>query len=186
MRAALGASRGRIVRQLVIESLVLSAGGGARGLLIAYWATQALVTLDRRRVDGGDSRRRLASTRAACSSRSRRRPRRRWRSAWCPAREASQVDPQAALRDRRSRRHSRPPASSCAAAARRHRGGARRRAAGRRGPAAAHALESRTRRSGLSVRQRRSRWDCFSACARRRPGATCSSGSSIASKACQG
>ena len=45
VRAALGASRGRLVRQLVIESLVLSSCGGAAGLAIAYWATQALVTL---------------------------------------------------------------------------------------------------------------------------------------------
>ena len=45
VRASLGASRLRLVRQLVIESLVLATLGGATGLLVAYWATQALVTL---------------------------------------------------------------------------------------------------------------------------------------------
>jgi predicted permease len=45
VRASLGASRPRLVRQLVIESLVLAALGGATGLLVAYWASQALVTL---------------------------------------------------------------------------------------------------------------------------------------------
>jgi predicted permease len=45
LRAALGASRGRLVRQLVIESVVLSICGGAAGLLIAQWATRALAAL---------------------------------------------------------------------------------------------------------------------------------------------
>ncbi len=45
LRAALGASRIRLVRQLVIESLVLSLCGGAAGLAVAYLATKALVTL---------------------------------------------------------------------------------------------------------------------------------------------
>jgi predicted permease len=45
VRASLGASRGRLVRQLVIESLVLSAFGGAAGILLAYWATHTLVAL---------------------------------------------------------------------------------------------------------------------------------------------
>jgi putative ABC transport system permease protein len=41
LRAARGASRQRLIRQLVVESLVLSLAGGAAGLALAYAATRS-------------------------------------------------------------------------------------------------------------------------------------------------
>ncbi|HEY6320119.1 MAG TPA: ABC transporter permease [Thermoanaerobaculia bacterium] len=47
VRSALGASRGRLTRQVVAESIVLFAAGGAAGLLLAVLAIRALVAFER-------------------------------------------------------------------------------------------------------------------------------------------
>jgi predicted permease len=42
IRAAIGASRGRLIRQLLAEGLVLASAGGVLGIAIAWWAAGAL------------------------------------------------------------------------------------------------------------------------------------------------
>ena len=45
LRAALGASRSRILSQVLVESLVIAVLAGVAGLAIALWSLQALITL---------------------------------------------------------------------------------------------------------------------------------------------
>ena len=45
VRMAIGAGRGRLLRQLLTESLVLAAAGGALGILVGMWTLSVLVSL---------------------------------------------------------------------------------------------------------------------------------------------
>jgi predicted permease len=57
-RLALGSSRGRIMRQILMEALVLAMIGGALGLGIAIWGTQVLIHF----MDKGAARTALSAT----------------------------------------------------------------------------------------------------------------------------
>ena len=43
VRVALGAQQGRLIRQVLTESLALAAAGGALGLMLSYWGAKAAV-----------------------------------------------------------------------------------------------------------------------------------------------
>ena len=55
VRIALGASTSRLVRQHLVETMALAAGGGALGVVIAVIGTDALMALDTGDLPRGDS-----------------------------------------------------------------------------------------------------------------------------------
>lgn len=99
LRASLGASRGRLIRQLVIESLVLSLCGASVGLAFAHAGTRALTALSAHALMGAVPGPvhldpvSVAFTVAIALATA-------LAFGLLPSREAGQADPQAALRQR--------------------------------------------------------------------------------------
>jgi putative ABC transport system permease protein len=52
VRLALGARRSQLVRQLLVESMLLTISGAALGMVLAYWVDHALVALAPQRISG--------------------------------------------------------------------------------------------------------------------------------------
>src|SRR6185295_16134639 len=55
VRAAMGASRWRLIRQLLTETTLISLIGGAAGVLLAYWGLYALLKLPQNFVSTEDA-----------------------------------------------------------------------------------------------------------------------------------
>jgi predicted permease len=67
VRMAIGAAPGRVIRQLLTESVFLAFAGGAFGLLIAHWGTAALLRLSRtNELEASPDLRVFAFTAAVC------------------------------------------------------------------------------------------------------------------------
>ncbi len=67
VRIAIGAAPGRVIRQLLTESVFLAFAGGALGLLIAHWGTAALLRLSRtNEMEASPDLRVFAFTAAVC------------------------------------------------------------------------------------------------------------------------
>src|SRR5205814_9010052 len=54
VRQALGGGRTRLVRQMLVESMLLAAGGAALGMALAYWVDHALVALAPQQIKGSE------------------------------------------------------------------------------------------------------------------------------------